>query len=336
MKKTALLIFLLTFSFNIFGQKVVTGAIYDSKTSEPMAFVNVAIVGTTVGTVSDEFGEFSLSIPANLCNKLLQFSSVGYLSYSQEVSQINQPLEVKLEPTDYKIGEVVVKDKSAAGVKVLKSVVAELENNYISSPYSLKGNYVFSCSDVHATQKTSVSVDFYDCVGYLQSARKTAYDDRNYSVKVVWRQKPAIDYWYGRIAIEEILTTDIVRSAFNILDAARYNDYEITLLQSGDGVNKLTFKCSIPTFYHCGYENPKEYYGVLNVKNNVIISGEYTVVCVDKKVDAQFTYSAFGGKNCLTSASVKITSQFGEESHVFNAESISNGKQITGKVFFCR
>ena len=336
MKKLALLIFLLALCLNIYAQKIITGTISDQKTSEPLAFVNIAVQGVPVGTMSDEFGEFSLSVPVNYVNKSLQFSSVGYLPQSVDINSINEPLTIKLQPTDYKIEEVVINDKSAAGAKVLKNVVANTVDNYVSSAFSLHGNYTFTYSDNGDNQKTIAEINFYDVDGYNANNRETAFASSNYTVKILSRQKPASDFKSGRIAFDEILTADVVRRKFNVLDVERLKDYDINVLGEQNGVKTLNFKCLTPTFYHCGYENPKEYYGTIKVKDNSIISCEYTVVCSDKKVIAAISYSSVDGKYFLSEADVKISYANGNENHNFKSDGAVSLKPVYGKVFYCR
>ena len=59
------------------AQTIVEGIVTDSATGDVLPFVNIAVSGTTVGTISDMNGEFRLTVPAGMGDKELSFSSVG-------------------------------------------------------------------------------------------------------------------------------------------------------------------------------------------------------------------------------------------------------------------
>jgi hypothetical protein len=74
------------FSFQAYSQTVVSGRIKDSKTSEPLAGVNVIVKGFgSIGTVSDVNGNYRLEIPGG---SVLVFSFIGY--QNQEILLGNQ------------------------------------------------------------------------------------------------------------------------------------------------------------------------------------------------------------------------------------------------------
>ena len=68
----------------------VTGLVTDAN-GEPMIGVNVTVVGTTNGTITDIDGNYSLSVASNA---KLQFSFIGYLSKTVEVgTQVSGVIE---------------------------------------------------------------------------------------------------------------------------------------------------------------------------------------------------------------------------------------------------
>ncbi len=86
-------------------QITVTGKVTDSQTGEPMAGVNVVVKGTTIGTMTDASGNYSLSVPNR--NATLVFSFIGYVS--QEISlEGRTQLNIALLPEVKQLEEVVV------------------------------------------------------------------------------------------------------------------------------------------------------------------------------------------------------------------------------------
>jgi TonB-linked SusC/RagA family outer membrane protein len=83
MKKILLMLIVLTgFSVNLIAQKVVTGKVTDEDLN-PLAGVSVLVQGTTLGTLTDADGTFSLSIPASA--RTLSFSFIGMKSHDLEI-----------------------------------------------------------------------------------------------------------------------------------------------------------------------------------------------------------------------------------------------------------
>ncbi len=85
-------------------QRVVTGKVTTTD-NEDLPGVNIVIKGTTIGTVTDVSGAYSLSVPND--NAILVFSFIGYAE--QEISVGSRSvIDVVLEPTVESLSEVVV------------------------------------------------------------------------------------------------------------------------------------------------------------------------------------------------------------------------------------
>jgi hypothetical protein len=89
----------------------IKGKTVDSKTREPLPFVNIVVAGTSVGTTSDATGAFILKNVKPGYVKL-GASSVGYKSYtSADIFVTNEKtpfVEIALEPTAADLKEVVI------------------------------------------------------------------------------------------------------------------------------------------------------------------------------------------------------------------------------------
>ena len=103
-----LLIFLLSgFSFIAHAQFVITGAVLDSTTREPLSPASVFCQNTTLGTVTNKQGEFSISLKSGGYD--LIFSYTGYQTQTIRVTEKNK-LEILLVKEDKSLGEVVLKN----------------------------------------------------------------------------------------------------------------------------------------------------------------------------------------------------------------------------------
>lgn len=96
----------------------VTGTVVDAISGEAIPGVNISIEGTTIGTVTDESGKYTLELPSE--NSVLIFSFVGYTSqkvvYSgQENISINLDADVKSLDEIVVVGYGVQKRSSVTG-----------------------------------------------------------------------------------------------------------------------------------------------------------------------------------------------------------------------------
>lgn len=88
----------------------IEGVIVDEN-GEPIAGANIVIKGTSVGTISNVDGAFSLSVPRQNTTLLITF--IGYEDATVEVNEKSQ-LRVVMYPASEQLNEVVV---TALGIK---------------------------------------------------------------------------------------------------------------------------------------------------------------------------------------------------------------------------
>ena len=110
MKQSRFILFVLSFLVmsvgNVYAQNVtVTGTVLDS-TGEPVIGANVKVAGkSSIGTITDFEGNFSLSVPAD--TKKLEISYIGYVTTTVPVKD-NKVLSIEIEEAEQSLEEVVV------------------------------------------------------------------------------------------------------------------------------------------------------------------------------------------------------------------------------------
>jgi len=97
---------LVEFSTGIQQQKSISGTITDAATRDPMPGVNILIKGTSIGTLTDVNGKYTLSVP-DPNNAILVFSFIGYVSKEVPVSG-KSIIDLALEAALTGLDEVVV------------------------------------------------------------------------------------------------------------------------------------------------------------------------------------------------------------------------------------
>ena len=116
---------------------IIQGMVRDESTNKPVSFANVRVVGTTVGSMTDDAGKFEISeVPAGF--RRIEVNFVGYEQYTSSEIQVvgNQTsyIEIKLKPTEYMLGEVVVATrgnfkKVDSPVSLIKLEVSQIEKS---------------------------------------------------------------------------------------------------------------------------------------------------------------------------------------------------------------
>ncbi|WP_298714528.1 carboxypeptidase-like regulatory domain-containing protein [Chitinophaga sp.] len=88
----------------------ISGYVKDEKNGESLIGISIGKPGTSVGTVTNEYGFYSLTLPAG--KHEIQFSYIGYQAQTFTVDlSANKRLDVKLGQSDRQLNEVVISGK---------------------------------------------------------------------------------------------------------------------------------------------------------------------------------------------------------------------------------
>lgn len=104
--KNLFIAFFLLFSASAFAQQTVNGTVTDAQTREGMPQVSVKVKGTTIASITDLDGKFSITVPQD--SNILVFTYVGYSEKEVNISGLSGELNVTLESADIGLNVVVV------------------------------------------------------------------------------------------------------------------------------------------------------------------------------------------------------------------------------------
>ena len=105
----------------------ISGTVID-ETGEPMLGVSVIEVGTKTGIATDLDGNFTLSVPKGA---QLQFSYIGYKTQTVTVTG-QSPIEVKMEPDNNVLDDVVVVGYGTVKKRDLTGAVSSVKSDVIT------------------------------------------------------------------------------------------------------------------------------------------------------------------------------------------------------------
>ena len=109
--------------------KVITGKVTDDN-NNPLQGVTIVIKGAATGVATNAAGDFSISVPATITT--LTISYVGYESVDQNIRN-KTSLNVKLQPSNSKMTEVVVVGYGTQRRKDITGSVASIGGNAIKN-----------------------------------------------------------------------------------------------------------------------------------------------------------------------------------------------------------
>lgn len=136
--------FIVLLSWSAKAQDTKLSGVVQDEQNLPMPGVNVLLVGTSIGTVTDMNGDFSITISSDVKNPQLEFSFIGYINKTVAVAG-KTSFKVNLDPDTKMLEEVVVvgygtqKKKDLTGAVSSANLEAFRKAPNVSIAQSLQG-----------------------------------------------------------------------------------------------------------------------------------------------------------------------------------------------------
>ena len=113
------LLFVLLISSPVYGQSQ-KGKVLSGETNSGIGFVNVGIIGRNTGTVTDESGNFTITLDKAYEKDSLRFSMIGYESKSFLIRNFKEDTisKVYLTPKSYDLPEIKVSSRKYKEIKI--------------------------------------------------------------------------------------------------------------------------------------------------------------------------------------------------------------------------
>lgn len=144
----------------------IEGGLRDRYSQEPIPYGTVSVVGTSIGSVTNQNGEYRLHLPDSLLKYPISFSHLGYVTQVVEASLLNvsgRNNTLALEPKVIPIQEVIIRVSNP--VRLLREMLEFREKNYARHPVYFtsfyregierKGKFVNLTEAVFRVYKTS-------------------------------------------------------------------------------------------------------------------------------------------------------------------------------------
>ncbi|MDR1610736.1 MAG: carboxypeptidase-like regulatory domain-containing protein [Candidatus Symbiothrix sp.] len=153
----------------------INGTIKNMRNKKKISYVNVSVVGTNVGTISNEDGEFILKLNNGLPTPEIEFSAVGYYNSRIKVSKGSEPNQTfYMSPRPVELNEVEVVSWENPR-ELIVAALEKVEINYSLIPNLMTGFYR------ETAQKSKKYINVSEAVIHLY---KDSYKDDIFREKV--------------------------------------------------------------------------------------------------------------------------------------------------------
>lgn len=207
---------------------VVTGTVRDQANKNKLENVTVSLVGSSIGTVTNAEGTFSLKIPRYISAPQLEFSHLGYQNTRiSVVSSTGKQTVVWMSPVSQQLKEVVVYGGDAS--HIVEEALKKVASNYPAHESLLSTFYRETIQKRHRYIGVSEA---------MANVYKTAYTNRRINrdkVQIVKARHLVSQKQSDTLAIKMVggpnlsIVLDIVKNSDALLDQQSMNYYTFVL-----------------------------------------------------------------------------------------------------------
>ncbi|MHA8065783.1 carboxypeptidase-like regulatory domain-containing protein [Aquirufa sp. ROCK2-A2] len=216
------------------------GTILDSKTKNELIFASVTIAETTISTISNSEGKFSIKVPTEKQQSNLIISFLGYKNKVVPIKDLKPEKNVLyLEPSNTMLEEVVVKVKDPQ--KTFLEVLQNRSQNYGDASMDLTGfyretirkrrTYVALSESIVDIQKQAYSLGLPDKIHLFKGRKNTDYSKLD-TVNFKLQGGPFSALYLDLIKYPKFVFTDDAFELydFNLEEDTQINDEKVLVL----------------------------------------------------------------------------------------------------------
>ncbi len=236
---------LLFFSLAITAQnnnKRISGQLLDKETKAPIVFASIYLKGQTIGTTSNEEGNFTFHFTSTEGTNTLVISSIGYESVQIDIDNFAPNQKIFLSSKIDELSEVTIiatKKKKLTAKEIVKKAYLEIENNYPTKPYISEG----FIRDVQ--NEDDKYVEYLECAARFYNE---AYNiDKEPKVELIEvksnyiaKKNPWNEKWDRKNSIIDLIEDDFIRFDYGPIKGKKGWKYELEDVLLYD--NKYVYK----------------------------------------------------------------------------------------------
>lgn len=116
-----------------------SGSVIDQKTKAPLPYANIALKIRSIGTTTNENGEFEFKIPQAYLNDTIEINYLGYDVFEQPLSKLKKESTIKLKPSAFDLKEVIIRPKPPT--YYIQIGLENIPENYPSEAFTGRSYY---------------------------------------------------------------------------------------------------------------------------------------------------------------------------------------------------
>jgi CarboxypepD_reg-like domain len=219
--KRIILFLIIIYSFQDGHSQIIRGSVLDRSDNTRINFASIYINGTSVGTNSDQNGNFELDI-TKYGSLPLTISALGYYSVTLADFSREKPIEVYLTPKMFELNEVVVAAKSTA--KVRKANLKLFRTEFLGTTYNANNCVIINESDIIFNNGSSAdTLKAFASKPILIVNNALGYKLTYYLDKFEYYRKSKSFLYKGSVIFNEDLTSETAQKKF--FEKRRKNAY---------------------------------------------------------------------------------------------------------------
>lgn len=135
-RSLTLILLLLIFAFQSNGQQL-KGSVVDSITLEPLPYVNVRVLGSLRGSLTNSKGQFEIDLSDfNKEEDSLEISQLSYKTRRLALNSLSDSIYIQLQTDHFTLNEVVVSPQPPE--EYIKEAIKRIPDNYVNQPYNTR------------------------------------------------------------------------------------------------------------------------------------------------------------------------------------------------------
>jgi len=125
---------------NTIERTLLKGRVLDKRSGKPLPYATIALLETSLGSISNQQGEFSFKLPLDLPDPLMVISYMGYKTTMLPVTYpVEEELEIGMEKETIPLQEVIIRYTDP--VKLLHEAIRRIPGNYLENHSTMTAFY---------------------------------------------------------------------------------------------------------------------------------------------------------------------------------------------------
>jgi len=121
-------------------RSLLKGRVVDKRSGKPLPFASIALLETSLGSITNQQGEFSFKIPLDFPDPMLVISYMGYKSMVLPVTYpVEEEIEISLKKNLVPLQEVII--RYVDPVKLLHEAIQRIPGNYLDKHSTMTAFY---------------------------------------------------------------------------------------------------------------------------------------------------------------------------------------------------